>query len=469
MVERTRLGASFRDPSGFVFRRDGRLYRQVNLFHADDYDRLMASGLYETLTRQGLLVPHVEVVEDPADPTCAYKVLRPESVGFISYPYEWCFGQLRDAALLTLAVQRRALELGQTLKDASAYNVQFSRGKPIFIDTLSFEEYREGEPWVAYQQFCRHFLAPLALMSKTDVRLGRLSCSHLDGVPLDLASKLLPMRSRLSPALLLHIHFHSRSQSKHSGNPPKVDVSEPQPSRQGRFSRRAMLGLIESLEGAVSALEWEPKGTEWADYYDGNNTYSDKALETKSRIIAGYIDRVKPSSVWDLGANNGRFSRIASDRGVPTVAFDIDPACVEANYRLVKKRAETQILPLCVDLFNPSPAIGWRNRERESLEERGPADLVMALALIHHLTIGGSLPVEMVADFFANLGRWLIVEFVPPDDPQARRLRAARTATHGDLDRERFERAFAVHFRVDQREPVGDDGRALYLLQRGDV
>jgi hypothetical protein len=467
-AEGRRAAASFRDPSGFVFERGEGLFRQVNRSYAGLYDRLMGSGLYEGLTAAGLLVPHEEVVEPAQDPATAYKVLRPERVPFLSYPYEWCFGQLRDAALLTLEVQRRALGVGLTLKDCTGFNVQFRGGKPVFIDTLSFEEYREGEPWVPYRQFCQHFLAPLALMSLTDVRLGQLWRMHIDGVPLDLAAALLPWRSRLKPGLLMHIHLHARSQARHADRTAPAADADGAPARRGRvgFSSRAMLGLLESLEGAVRSVRWEPRGTEWVDYYE-DNTYSDAAMERKARIVSGFLDRAAPATVWDLGANTGRFSRLASDRGVPTVAFDVDPACVEVNYREVRRRGEANLLPLCLDLFNPSPAIGWRNRERASLEERAPADAVLALALVHHLTIGGGIPVEMVAAFFAAVGRRLIVEFVPPDDPQARRLLAARMATHGDHDRGRFERAFREYFTIEGCEEVGDGGRALYLMSRG--
>lgn len=187
------LPGSFRDPSGFVFWRDGVIYRQVNAIYKEDYDHLMSSGLYKALVDAGLLIPHEEVGAEPAVSDGAYKIIRPELVTFVSYPYEWSFSQLKDAALTTLRVQHESMDFGMTLKDCSAYNVQFKDGKPVFIDTLSFERYREGTPWAPYRQFCQHFLAPLALMSHRDVRLSQLLRIHVDGVPLDLASSLLPL------------------------------------------------------------------------------------------------------------------------------------------------------------------------------------------------------------------------------------------------------------------------------------
>lgn len=199
------MPGSFRDPSGFIFFENGSLYRQVNIVYRENYDQLINSGLYETLVRLGLMVSHEEVDLHYARTNSAYRILKPALIPFISYPYEWCFSQLKDAALTTLEIQKKALDFGMSLKDASAYNIQFLDGKPVFIDTLSFEKYEEGQPWVAYRQFCQHFLAPLALMCFSDVRLNQLLRIYPDGIPLDLASCLLPLRTFLKFSLLSHI------------------------------------------------------------------------------------------------------------------------------------------------------------------------------------------------------------------------------------------------------------------------
>jgi len=272
MQTRSHVPGSFRDPSGFLFYRDGLVYCQVNSVYAELYDQLIDSGLHQALVDAHLLIPHQQVEIEPAEPTHAYKIIQPEQIPFISYPYEWSFSQLKDAALTTLEIQKRALEYEMSLKDCSVYNIQFGKGKPVFIDTLSFEAYREGHPWVAYRQFCQHFLAPLALMSTTDVRLNQLFRVYIDGVPLDLASALLPARSRLSFALLSHIHLHARSQQTFAEKP--IDVS-------GRtMSRMSFRGLIDNLERAVRKLQWEPQGTEWVDYAEDTN-YSAGALQQK--------------------------------------------------------------------------------------------------------------------------------------------------------------------------------------------
>ena len=454
--------ASFRDPSGFVFFHDGEVYRQVNAAYRDNYDRLMESGLYEVLVRERLLVPHREVDVPPPEPDLAYKVIKPERIPFISYPYEWCFSELQDAALATLAIQRRALEYGQSLKDSSAYNIQFYRGRPTLIDTLSFERYQPGEPWVAYRQFCQHFLAPLALMARRDVRLGQLLRIHIDGVPLDLASALLPGGTRWSLALATHIHLHARTQKKHANRARKID-----PKR--KLSRNALTGILASLESGTRGLEWKPAGTEWAEYYDATN-YSDGAFGDKKSTVERYIETSRPGTVWDLGANTGVFSRLAAGRGIPTVAFDIDPAAVEKNYRDCRARARTgedvNILPLVLDLTNPSPGLGWANEERMSLLQRGPVDMALALALIHHLAISNNLPLPRVARFFAGVCERLVIEFVPKSDSQVQRLLATREDIFTDYTRAGFERAFGSRFTIDDAGPVQGSERTLYLMTR---
>ena len=453
------LSASFRDPSGFLFTRDGVLYRQVNQVYADDYTRLMDSGLYARLVKTGLLVPHTESDVLPVDKKLAFKVLRPEYVPFISYPYEWSFGQLKDAALVTLSIQKRALRLDMSLKDASAYNIQFYNGSPTLIDTLSFETYKEGEPWVAYRQFCQHFLAPLALMAYRDARLSQLLRVNIDGVPLDLASELLPARTRWNFGLAAHIHLHAGAQKRYAD----VAISE---ARGGRkMSKEALLGLVESLRATVRKLEWKPVGTEWADYYAANN-YTDAAFEHKRTLVQDWLAKIEPKTVWDLGANVGAFSRIAVETGANVISADIDPAAVEVNYRLVRENKEQNLLPLVLDLTNPSPAIGWENRERDSFLQRGPVDVVLALALVHHLAISNNVPLKRVAEFFAKCGKWLIIEFVPKSDSQVQRLLRSRKDIFGEYTREGFEKSFGQWYTIIESSAIRDSARWLYLMKQ---
>jgi hypothetical protein len=452
------LAGSFRDPSGFVFVKDGEVFRQVNRAGREHYDALMTSGLYDALVRDRLLVPHSESDLSLARTPDAYKVLRPAVVPFISYPYEWCFSQLKDAALATLTIQKRAFERGLSLRDASAFNIQFVDGRPLLIDTLSFERCREGEPWGAYGQFCRHFLAPLALMAYRDARLGRLLSSHLDGIPLDLASRMLPWRTRLRFSLLIHIHLHARSRRRHARD-------ERLETRGRKVSRLGFQGIVDSLESAVKRLRYRPAGTDWADYYDDTN-YTPAALAAKERLVGAFLDRLRPKVVWDLGANTGRFSRLAAARGALTVAADSDVAAVERAYLDVKSRGETRVLPLVIDLASPTPAVGWENAERASFLSRGPADAALALALVHHLAVANNVPLDAVARFFARVARALVVEFVPKSDSQVKRLLATREDIFPDYTREGFERAFAGVFVIEDSAPVPGAERTLYLMRR---
>lgn len=455
-----KVSGSFRDPSGFMFKHDGKLYRQVNQHYREEYDLLMSSGLYDQLNKSRTLVAHKEADLTLApQPEIAYKVIQPELIDFISYPYEWCFNQLKDAAILTLAIARRALEFGMSLKDASAYNIQFHQGRPIFIDTLSFEKYEEGTPWVAYRQFCQHFLAPLALMAQTDIRLAQMLRLYIDGIPLDLASKLLPASARMNFGLTTHIHIHAKSQQRYA------DKEVSQEAVKARVSRTAMLGLLDNLLSTVKSLNVKTIQTEWADYYKDNN-YTPASFEAKRQLVRGFIEKVQPKQVWDLGGNTGEFSRAASDLQIPTVCFDIDPGAVQQNYDLVKQNKEKFMLPLRMDLTNPSPDLGWHNAERESMQARGPVDLVMALALIHHLAISNNVPLADVADYFADLGEYLIIEFVPKSDSQVKRLLASRLDIFPTYTLEGFKRAFSHRYALLDEKSVQGSERTLFLMKK---
>jgi hypothetical protein len=419
---------------------------------------LMNSGLYENLISSNSLIEHVEVSELISTEGKAYKVILPKQLDFISYPYEWCFSQLKTAALTTLEIQKRALSFNMSLKDSSSFNIQFHLGKALLIDTLSFEIYQEGRPWVAYRQFCQHFLAPLLLMAYRDVRFGRLSQLYIDGIPLDLASKLLPAKTYLKPAILINIHLHASAQKRYADS----RVSNEAEYRQ--FNKQSMLGLVNNLQKIVSNLRLRSAHTEWEDYLETHN-YKDESVVHKRNIITEFLNQINPSVVWDLGANVGFYSRVASEREIPTCAFDFDHGAVERNYREMVTRNETHILPLLMDLTNPSPDIGWSNRERLSLINRGPVDAVMALALIHHLAISNNVPLENIVDFFARLGKWLVVEFVPKQDSQVMRLLKSREDIFPDYNKEQFEFMFKNYFRILDTVKVRNSERYIYLME----
>jgi ribosomal protein L11 methylase PrmA len=451
------LDASFRDPSGFLFEIEGRLYRQVNKVYQNTFEALEESGLFQALIKKKLLIPHSRA-DTPSATDSAYCVIEPQRLPFISYPYEWSFSQLKDAALLTLRIQSVAMEHGFSLKDASAYNVQFLQGKPIFIDTLSFESLPEGKPWIAYRQFCQHFLAPLALMARTDISLQQLLRNNIDGIPLSLASKLLPFGTGLRFSLLVHIHLHARSQKAHADKAIRVGRS---------FSLHSFKAVLDSLRTAINKLVWLPEGTEWDDYYEANNNYESGSLELKETLVRDFLAEVKPQSVWDLGANTGRFSKIAAELSELVCAWDIDPACVEKMYLSLRQESQQQnIYPLLLDLSNPSPAIGWANNERFSFVERGGADLVMALGLIHHLVISNNVPMKKLAAFFATIANHIIIEFIPKEDSQVIKLLSTREDIFPEYERQHFERDFGDYFSIQKSTNIDGSTRTLYLMSR---
>jgi ribosomal protein L11 methylase PrmA len=454
-----RIAGSFRDPSGFLFRSDGKLLRQINHSYAQEYETFVGSGLYQILADKGLIIPHQEVDLSSALTPDAYKVIQPEELGFISYPYEWSFSQLKTAARMTLRLQKLAMRKGMTLKDASAYNIQFHQGRPVLIDSLSFERYKEGTPWVAYRQFCQHFLAPLALMALVDIRLGQLLRTNIDGIPLDLASQLLPWRTRLNAGLSLHLHLHARSQRRYAGK----DVSNR--AANLRMKPEALLMLIRGLARAIKGLTYKPEGTAWAEYTSMTH-YSDQATEHKKQLVAEFLAVVKPKMVWDLGANVGVYSRVAAETADLVLAVDNDPAAVEMNARTMMQEKQDKILPLLIDLTNPSPSLGWASEERASLVDRAPADVVMALALIHHLAISNNVPLDNLAQFFARLSPTLILEFVPKRDSQTQMLLASRDDIFDDYTEEGFESAFGRYFNLIRKEAVKQTERTLYLMER---
>ena len=377
---------------------------------------------------------------------------------------------MKDAALLTLDIQEIALRHDLSLKDASAYNVQFHRGRPIFIDSLSFERLDPSRPWVAYRQFCQHFLGPLALMGYADPRVRKLLLGFIDGLPLDLVANLLPSRSKWRYSLFAHIHLHARSQQHYAAttgaNPPR------------KMTKTLLSALIKSLRRAIEKCEL-PKSlrTEWGEYYEQTN-YSTAAMTSKERLVAEQlqrytsIDAANQATVHDLGANTGRFSRIAMQTAATVISHDIDELAVERNYQAYRDEltnkptdANGALLPLILDLTNPTPAIGWHTEERDAFKDRCNADVMLALALVHHLAISNNTPLSKIAASFAELTKVLIIEFVPKGDSQVDRLLATREDIFEHYDRAHFEQAFEVHFELLEQHPVEGSDRILYTYR----
>jgi hypothetical protein len=449
--------SSFRDSDGYVFYAGGEVYRAISPGYKATWEALIRADFFNSLLRDKKLPNYSEVSSEDVvkNDLTVYKVLKVEKIPFISYPSEWSFEQLKKAALLTLSIQKQALLQGFSLKDASAFNVQFRGPKAVFIDLLSFDIYEEGKPWVAYGQFCRHFLGPLLLLSYGREGLQSLFVSHIDGLPLKLVSGLLPARSRFNLLAYTHIHLHARFEDRHSEN-TRV--------KQGalKISKARTLAILEHLEQGIRKLSLKKSRTNWTDYYS-NFSYTNEGYEAKKAFVEKHMARTKPGLCIDLGANTGEFSEIASRYSTNVVAFDNDVEVVRA----IQTKKTPNILALVADLSNPTPAHGWNGRERKALNERlQNADVVMALALIHHLCIGNNVPLGELANFFAGFSNKLIIEFVPKDDEQVKKLLVTRKDIFGGYTYDNFVKSFSAFFQVEDTQPIPGSGRVILFLRR---
>ncbi|MFI5130748.1 MAG: hypothetical protein ACHQFX_12180 [Chitinophagales bacterium] len=449
--------SSYRDPSGFIFESNGVLYRQVNSSFKEHFDHFIQSGCYDQLVKKALLVPHREVPENLTGSAEFYKTIRPEPIEFISFPYEWSFDMLKDAALLTLQLVKEGLKHDMILKDATPYNIQWHRGKLVFIDTLSFEKYQQV-PWIAYRQFCESFLGPLLIMHYTKKQLPELMLAWPNGIPLNIVAAILPGRSRLSLHTYLHIHLHAKISRK------KNEVAD----KPRSLSKQKLLNLAGSLEILISKLKTPLDRSTWANYYDEAAQRNDY-LEQKKKIITGWVGDMKAiKNAADLGANEGEFSKLLEEKNIYTIAADFDPYCINRLYHYIKDNNRKHIHPLVIDLSNPSPAIGVNNEERNSLISRVNVDLVLALALIHHLAIGKNIPLEMIADIFRRLGKTLIIEFVPRDDEKVKLMLRQKKDIYTAYTEANFVKAFGKYFTVMNKESIPGSRRILYLMKRNE-
>lgn len=451
--------ASFRDPSGYVFYENDKVYRFIHSSYRKDFELLIQSGLYDALRKDRKLIAIEETdISSPSGGT----IIQVEKVEFISYPYEWCFSQYQEAALLTLDLMERALEFDIWLKDASAYNIQFHNGNPVLIDLFSFEQYPEGSPWVAYRQFCQHFLSPLLLMSKVDMGLGSMMKNYIDGIPLDITSKLLPFRCKLSPQINMHIFMQAKYQKKYEDYGRKTEIDKNK--SVSILTRNRLKNLISSLKDVVTSLSLAGENSEWANYYDDTN-YSKDSLYEKKDIIERFAEKISPQSMCDFGANKGEFSRIKNVDLKNIISCDIDYIAVDKNYRINKEKGLHHILPLRIDLTNPSPAIGWANVERKSFIDRCDVDLGLALALIHHLAISNNVPLENCASLFASMTQYLVIEWVPKEDSQVQRLLATREDIFDKYNQTEFENEFSKYFKILEKKQVTGSKRVIYLMR----
>ena len=446
-----RIPGSFRDPSGFVCFRNGKVYRYINVFGKPDFERFCSSGLADELVKREWLLPF-----EPAGNSGTYTVIEPEYVPFITYPYEWSFSQLRDAAILTLDINLLALEYGFILKDASAFNIVFHRNRMVFIDHTSIVPYREGDLWHAYKQFCCQFCAPLLLMKYVDFRCLDLLKSDIDGINLEFASRMLPWRSYFSLTSLLHIHLHARMDVRYS--------SAKTGCRRICSSKDKLRKMLMCLRYELEKLSPDISSALWYDYYSNTN-YTDASFASKKKAVADFCRRKSPQNLLDLGANSGVFSEIALEHAQKVISADYDAGAVEQLYRLSCKR-DGRIIPVRLDLFNPAPSLGIFNEERASFFERCKADCVLGLALIHHLRVTGNWRIADIVKLFSVTGNSALVEFVPLEDSQMRRLVRGREMIYSDWTLQNVVRDFEQVFRHTAVIRIDGTQRVLIELEK---
>ncbi|SCL28216.1 hypothetical protein GA0070624_3649 [Micromonospora rhizosphaerae] len=453
---------SFRDPSNRVFHRDGEVLRGLADRAARDWRSLAASDFFRTLLAEGKVCGTQELTPTPVDAPWA-AVLRHERIPFVSHPYEWSFGMLRDAALLHLEILRAALAAGFTTKDGSAYNLQWRGASPVFIDVGSFEPCRDGEPWAGYRQFCQTLLYPLLLQAHLGVDFQPWLRARVDGIEPDQLRRLFGGARRLLPGVLTHVHLHGAMQRRNARS-TTADVRAQ--LRAAGYSRELVSATVRGIEKLVRRLDRRPGGSHWSDY-QRTCGYSVQDRQAKERFVEDAMAGAgRPALALDLGANDGRYARIAARHAGYVVAVEQEPAVVDELYRALRAEGERRILPLVMDLADPSPGGGWRGVERAGFAERARADVVLALAVVHHLAIGRNVPLVELVDQFVQLGTpggRLVVEFVHPEDPMVRRLLANRPdGLFPDYRRETFERLLAARCRIERRWELPSGSRTLY-------
>jgi hypothetical protein len=459
---------SFRDWEGRVFTADGRVLRALTSTGIADWEALSASDFFRRYTESGALVqtwPADEgAVEEVrrADPAAEWAgVLRHERLPFVSYPYEWPYSMLKTAALLQLELTSSALAESLMLKDATPYNVQWRGSQPVFIDVGSFERAREGEPWAAYRQFCTLYLFPLLLEAHRGVPFQPWLRGSVDGIsPADFRA-LFRRTDALRAGMLRHVFLHAQLEHRYEARGGEVR----QELRSAGFDRRIVEANLAGLTKLVSRLRSRVAESAWQDY-ERTCTYTDEDTSAKEEFVRHVVLERRRTLVWDLGCNDGRYSRIASQGADFTVAIDSDRAVVDALYRELQKDGDRTILPLVVDLADPSPAIGWRNRERLTLSERGTPDLALCLALVHHLSITRNVPLRELVDWLRGLDCELVIEFPSREDPMVQRLLSAKRGdAHPDYDRETFEDVLGGSFEIADSQELPSRTRTLYFAR----
>jgi hypothetical protein len=450
--------SSYKDRDGFVFQYQDKFFRCINASYHQNYQTLMQSGLYDQLTKKKWLLTHREVTDIPELNLPGKQIILPQQISVITYPYEWSFNMWQDAALLTLNIAKESIAMGMMLKDATPFNIQFLNGTPFFIDTLSFAKYQPEKPWVAYRQFCECFLAPLLLQQYCTAEAGKFFTIYPDGIPLNVVISLLPKKAKWNLHTWMHIYLQAGLQNKRR----KSDGNN-----SGNFSKNKMLLLINGLIGYVTKLHLKKIRTTWDNYYS-ETILSESYLLEKTKLVKSFLSSILFLSVIDLGANDGYFSLLFKNTETQIIAVDGDANCINELYKKIRHEKINNILPLINTLDYPSPAIGWNNAARASFSERIKGGVVFALALVHHLAIAKNIPFDFIAGWLAQMGDYLLIEFVPKSDEKVQLLLQNREDIFDDYTPGSFELSFSKRFKTLLQQKIPGTDRVLYLMKKSD-
>jgi len=456
-------GGSFRDPSGRVYSNGEEIIRVVSPNAAEEYAYARDCGFILSLIEKEQLVNTQEIDLQNLEVVVPKNgiVLRHEKIPFISYPYEWSFSLLKAAALLTLDLHIEALKFGITMSDATAYNVQFCGIKPIFIDVLSFRRYREGEVWIGHKQFCEQFLNPLLLRSIFGVPHNAWFRGNLEGIETSHLSRLIPCWKNFSFNIFSNVTLQEKIQAKATLEKEKF-VSA---ANRVKLPKNRFESMLMGMRRWVSRLKAKDTGLSLWQNYENQTSYENTEHEAKRKFISEFCSKIKPSTLWDIGCNAGEYSEVALSGGAGRViGFDVDHNAIELAYNRAKEKG-LNFLPLYQDFANPSPQQGWANVERKSLEVRGGADGLIALAFIHHLAIGRNIPLEILLNWIVSLSPYGVIEFVQKSDPKVKELLSFREDIFSDYNQKNFENHLSLRARIIQSEIVSSSGRILYFYE----
>ncbi|MCX7954862.1 MAG: hypothetical protein N3A01_06700 [Bacteroidales bacterium] len=444
---------SFKDPNGQIYEQNNNVFRKIYPSYFETYKLLKKNGFIERLIKKELLIFHEEISHNEKS-----IVLKHSKIPFISYPYEWSFNQIKEAALLTLEIQHEAINNGFSLKDASAYNVQFLGTRPIFIDTTSFEIYEEGQPWKAYKQFCEHFIVPLLLMKYRDIHFSKWLIYFLDGIPLMIAKKILPFRSNFNLLTLIHVVLHSKA-IKNANKKYFI------PTQAIFISKKKMLNIIEHLYESIECLSI-CRNSKWNKYYL-DCPYDSTSRNEKTNFVLQSISNIGNYRVLDIGSNECYFIKNFFNKFNYYVAIDNDPYVINNLFQNIKPI--TNVLPLVLDITNPSPSVGWANFERKSFLTRiNTNNVSLALAIIHHLRITYNIPLTYIAQLFALLSKQLIIEFVPKNDIQVKKLLYNKKDIYNDYNENEFLSIFSKYFNIVDSKKLTNSERIIYNMIRNE-